>query len=132
MNKITLLLIALIFIFACKKDESVKPNFIGKWEAEYLIQSNGDTIFYQEGSFWPCAYIVLPFEYNSGFELTDDKNGELIWCGRRKGQFFTWSHENNTFKFNFDNKEYVVSVKNITNNTMQFVSVHGEIYQMTK
>ncbi|WP_162051345.1 hypothetical protein [Pontibacter pamirensis] len=132
MNRITLMLVALIFIYACRKEESVKPNFIGKWEAEYLVQLNGDTIFYQEGSLWPCAYAVLPFEYNSGFELTDKTSGELIWCGRKKGQFFTWSHENNAFKFDFDNEEYVISVENITNNSMQIFTHQGEKYHMRK
>lgn len=136
MTKIALLFAMFIIISACEKadpvsPDPVNPDFIGKWEAAYSIRSNSDTMFYKEGTDFACAYVVIPGEYNSGFEFTDEANGELIWCGTNKGQFFSWSYEKDVMKFNFLSKEHEFPIERLAENAM-FITVDGEKFYMKK
>ena len=108
----------LALLWACKKDLDWAGQLEGRWEAAYLIDQNQDTLFYEAGSVFPCAYAVLPFEYNSGFELSSDQSGDLIWCGALKKQFITWSYQDQTVEVNFLDKRSSFSIEKIEEDGM--------------
>ncbi|MEL6276576.1 MAG: hypothetical protein AAFU03_15870 [Bacteroidota bacterium] len=96
-------MIVVLLFFTCQKEAvnvgTLSPSLIGKWEAAYEVSTNADTTFYDQNSVFACAYAVLPFDYNSGFELTDEENGDLIWCGSHKEQFFRWEGNESELTF---------------------------------
>lgn len=131
MEKHTIFLCVFGLLISCNQREA-GSNLFGKWEAEYLVRTNQDTTFYQAGTPSPCAYIILPFDYNSGFEIKDATNGELIWCGTNKGQFFTWSYENHLMTVKFNEVTASVTIDNLTDSSMQITVSSGDKYQMKK
>lgn len=97
-----------------------------------MVKPDQDTIFYEAGSISPCAYIILHFDYNSGFELKAENKGDLIWCGKTKEQFFTWTYQNDMLTATFEDKVDSVMIQDLTDSTMQLTVNTGEKYQMKK
>lgn len=95
--------------------------------------AKSDTIrhFNGEGLF-PCAYVLLPFEYNSGFELANDGSGELTWCGRDKEQFFEWTFSDGSFSAIFNDEEYVMPTDILAEDTLLMVNRHGDRYTVVR
>lgn len=132
MNKYLLPLGMLFSLIACQNKKANHPDLPGSWEAEYSVRADGDTTFYMAGSVSPCAYILLEGDYNSGFELTDDGKGELIWCGRNKEQFFTWSYDKNVMTVHFGDLISTYSITDLRESSMDITTGKGEKYHMKK
>lgn len=131
MWKGVLLLISFIFL-SCNREDVIDPQLIGKWEAKYSFSINSDTTFYQKGTQFPCAYAILPYDYNSGFELIDESTGDLIWCGGNKSDFFKWSYKDQILEVEYEDSFYEIFIDERTNNSMQITLNHEEYFFMVK
>ena len=130
------LFLSLIVLFAhssCKKRKSkaIEKKLFGKWEAVYSIRGD-DTVFYEEGSTFNCAYAVVNLDYSSGFELRDNFKGDLIWCGINKDQELEWSYRSSnselTVKEVETGDEDKVIVLDLTHSTMEVLSENIRYY----
>ncbi|MEO0469383.1 MAG: hypothetical protein AAF206_07180 [Bacteroidota bacterium] len=80
-----------LVLLACQKPEvpdqaELQRQLIGRWEVTDEITAT-DSISYVNNPNRPCAYALLPYDYNSGFELWANGQYELIWCSNNKSQF---------------------------------------------
>ena len=91
--KIRNLFIAIIVItIGCRKDENTsKPDIIGQWNFDYLLNLDG-TKDYRN------PYSMLSFGYNDGFVLNYDSTGNTVWYGEINDKFEKWRFENNELK----------------------------------
>lgn len=119
MNKYALICLSACFLIACEKGPSPLETLQGRWEAAYLIYPGQDTFFYENDP-GLCAYSVFSFEYNSGFELSEDLQGDLIWCGSNKEQYFNWSYDEGELSVIFNGQEYSHAIEELTPDSMIF------------
>lgn len=131
------LLLSTVFLFQCqtkKGDVNINPveNLIGKWEATYTIR-NSDTTFYDRDSLNSCAYIILAYDYNSGFELRKDQTGDLIWCGNLKNDLFDWSFRESTlFVSSRSGNTDSLEIYNLSSRSIDLRTSKGHFYHMEK
>ena len=125
MKKILLLLPALLFLACSQTDHpaAIRQKLLGRWEVAWEITPT-DSINYLNNPARPCFYALLPYDYNSGFQLWENGRYDLIWCAKNKGQFVDgWEFKNDQLHFPWpDQKEVVFSLENLSEESLDLIS----------
>ena len=133
-----LLFLLPLILLACQKPETpdqadLRQKLVGRWEVTYEITPT-DSISYVNNPNRPCAYAILPYDYNSGFELWGDGQYELIWCGRNKSQFAQgWFLDERQLHFPWpDQDESIFELIDIAEEEMMLMNAEGVRYHLQR
>ncbi|MEO0469382.1 MAG: hypothetical protein AAF206_07175 [Bacteroidota bacterium] len=130
----------LIFgLLSCQRSEALHPKklrkqLLGRWEATQM-STNGQTVHFGEASsMGECASAIVPFEYNSGFELRQNGDYELFWCLSPQTYLVSgWYEEENRLHFPWiDEREAIFEIQSVAEEEIVIVSEEGQIYYMQR